>query len=107
VKECTSSKPANITLNVIGGKWKPLILWILGKNGPLRFRDLRNILEGVTQKMLTQQLREIEFDKIINRKVFVEVPPKVKYSISSYGQSLIPVLQTMHNWGEQHAQKIK
>lgn len=91
----------NATLNVIGGKWKLLILWHLNK-ATLRFNELEKRIEGVTQKMLTQQLREMEHDKLISRKVYAVVPPKVEYSITDYGKSLNKVLSELNKWGEIH-----
>ncbi|HWE96587.1 MAG TPA: helix-turn-helix domain-containing protein [Tepidisphaeraceae bacterium] len=91
--------PAETTLDVIGGRWKVPILWHLFK-GTLRFSELRRGLEGVTQKMLTQQLRELESDGIVNRKVYPQVPPKVEYSLTGEGQSLKPVVEAMCKWGK-------
>ncbi len=99
-KICTST-PVGVTLNVIGGKWKILILWHL-QSSPLRFSELKNKLNGITQKMLTQELRELEKDKVIHRKVYPVIPPKVEYSLSDYGRTLEPVLQTLCEWGQKH-----
>ncbi|MEI8360812.1 MAG: helix-turn-helix domain-containing protein [bacterium] len=93
-----------IALNVIGGKWKPIILWHL-IDGAVRFGELHRMIPGVSQKMLTQQLRELEADKIINRKVYQEVPPKVEYSLTNYGLTLHPILENLGNWGELHHTK--
>lgn len=87
------------TLEAIGGKWKPLILCHLG-NGPQRPGELCRKISGITQKMLTQQLRELERDGIVERTVFPVVPPKVEYSITATGKSLRTVLLTMSEWGE-------
>ncbi|GAB6092719.1 winged helix-turn-helix transcriptional regulator [Furfurilactobacillus curtus] len=87
------------TLAVIGGKWKPLLLCHLG-NGPQRPGQLHRKVEGITQKMLTQQLRELEADGIISRKVYAQVPPKVEYSLTEQGKSLGHVLVAMSEWGE-------
>lgn len=87
------------TLEAIGGKWKPLILCHLG-NGPQRPGELSRRIDGITQKMLTQQLRELERDGIVQRTVFAEVPPKVEYTITETGKSLREVLLTMSEWGE-------
>jgi DNA-binding HxlR family transcriptional regulator len=95
---CSSVKT---TLEAIGGKWKPLIMFLLVEN-KLRFSELQRSISGITQKMLTQQLRELEADRLINRKVYPQVPPKVEYSITNYGKTLLPVLETMHIWGENH-----
>jgi len=101
MKQCTSSDPVNITLKVIGGKWKPVILWYL-KDEVKRFNQLSKEITGITQKMLIQQLRELETDGIIKRNVIPIVPPHVEYSITSYGKTLEPVLQAMANWGQKH-----
>jgi DNA-binding HxlR family transcriptional regulator len=93
--------PVAVALEVIGGKWKPLILYQL-RDGPMRFGELRRVVPQATQKMLTQQLRELERDGIINRKVYAVVPPKVNYSLTSYGQSLKPLLGLMCDWGTRH-----
>jgi len=88
-----------ITLNLIGGKWKGLILWFLCQK-TLRFSQLRRRIGGITQKMLTQQLRELERDGLVNRQVFPEVPPKVEYSLTKKGRSLEPLLVSMCQWGK-------
>lgn len=89
------------TLDVIGGKWKPLIMFLLVEK-TMRFSELQKSITGITQKMLTQQLRELETDGLISRKVFPQVPPRVEYSITTHGKTLLPVLDTMHKWGESH-----
>ena len=93
--------PVTATMTVIGGKWKPIILWILRDN-VRRFGEIKRFIPGITQKMLTQQLRELEKDRIINRQVYPVVPPKVEYSLSEYGRTLIPILDAMAAWGEKH-----
>ncbi|QQP87184.1 winged helix-turn-helix transcriptional regulator [Entomomonas asaccharolytica] len=90
--------PLAATINLIGGKYKSLILWKL-TNGLLRFSELRREIPCATPKMLTQQLRELETDGLINRKVYPVVPPKVEYSLTTLGKSLKPVLDTMYIWG--------
>ena len=86
----------------MGGKWNPLIIYLLDKNTVMRFSELHKQIEGITQKMLTQQLRELEADKIVKRKVYPEVPPKVEYSLSEKGKTLIPILDLMCQWGEKN-----
>lgn len=90
--------PVEATLDLIGGKWKCLIMWHLSDN-ILRFNELRKFLPNVTQKMLTQQLRDLERDGLLVRKVYAEVPPKVEYSLSELGRSVRPVLESMCEWG--------
>ncbi|BCR03081.1 HxlR family transcriptional regulator [Desulfuromonas versatilis] len=87
-----------VTLEVIGGKWKGVILWHL-KRKTLRFSQLRRRLPGVTQKMLTQQLRELERDGMVHREVFPEVPPRVEYSLTKTGWEVVPILELMCQWG--------
>jgi DNA-binding HxlR family transcriptional regulator len=91
--------PAEATLQVIGGRWKTLILWHLFQ-GTKRFSELKRAMNGITQKMLTQQLREMEQDGIVHRRVYAEVPPKVEYSVTPAGGSLKPVVAAMCKWGE-------
>ncbi|MBF2475663.1 helix-turn-helix transcriptional regulator [Listeria seeligeri] len=92
-------------LEIIVGKWKPIILLILLQDGTKRFSELKRRVPGITQKMLTNQLRELEKEDIIIRKVYPEVPPKVEYSISEYGKSLEPILTAMHEWGTKHTMR--
>ncbi|AFZ14513.1 transcriptional regulator, HxlR family [Crinalium epipsammum PCC 9333] len=87
-----------ITLKVIGGRWKVLILRELF-HGVKRFNQLHRSINGVTQKMLTQQLREMEQEGLIHREVYLQVPPKVEYSLTPLGESLKPILDSMHQWG--------
>jgi len=88
-----------VTLGVIGGKWKAVILWHL-THKTLRFSQLQRRLSGVTQKMLTQQLRELERDGMIHREVYAEVPPRVEYSLTQEGRTLTPLLTLMCEWGK-------
>lgn len=94
------------TLDVIGGKWKPIILCHLG-NGPKRTGELRRAIPQITQKMLTQQLRELEDDQIIDRHVFNQVPPKVVYELTDYGNTLRKILVDMSIWGEKRIKRLK
>jgi DNA-binding HxlR family transcriptional regulator len=93
--------PVRITTEIIGGKWKPLILFYL-QDGTCRFGQLQKLLPGTSKKMLTQRLRELERDDIIHRKVFAQVPPRVEYSLTRHGQSLKPILVLMSAWGKKH-----
>lgn len=91
--------PLTTAMNVIGGKWKVVILGHLSI-GKKRFGELKKIICGITQKMLTQQLRELENDGLIYRKVYTQVPPKVEYSLTEFGKSLSPILQDLCIWGQ-------
>ena len=92
-----------VTIKMIGGKCKPLILYYLIKNGTKRFGEILNYVTQVSQRTLTNQLRELEADGLISRKVYPEVPPRVEYSITEKGRSLQPLLQMMCQWGEANA----
>lgn len=100
------SKGVETTLNVIGGKWKLLILWHL-LIAPRRYGQLRRLIPGITEKMLIQQLRELEADGIIGRTIFDEVPPKVEYFLTPYGKTLEPALQILCHWGETHLRYVQ
>lgn len=104
------SKTYNIgveaTIDVIGGKWKPVMLCHLQNNGRMRTSALKRAIPTITQKMLTQQLRELEKDGIINRIVYDQVPPKVEYELSDYGQTLGKILSSLCYWGEFHVEKM-
>jgi len=96
--------PIDVTIKTIGGKWKPIILHHL-LSGTKRFGELRRLVPDITQKMLTQQLRELESDKLVRRKVYAEVPPKVEYSLTDYGRTLERVLIELSKWGILHTEK--
>nr|BBH87967.1 MarR family transcriptional regulator [Thermosporothrix sp. COM3] len=91
------------TADVIGGKWKTVILYYLLES-PKRFNELKRLLPGISQRILTQQLRELELDGIIHREIYKEVPPRVEYSVTDFGFSLKPIILLMLNWGEQYMQ---
>lgn len=95
-----------LTLVVIGGKWKMLIMWHLGKEGTKRFGELKALIPGITQRMLISQLRELEEDLIVRRKVYPVVPPKVEYSLSKKGYSLMPILDSMYDWGKNYIETV-
>lgn len=95
-----------LTLSVIGGKWKMLILWHLGKEGTKRFGELKTLMPGITQRMLVNQLRELEEDLIVERKVYPIVPPKVEYSLTDQGRTLMPILDAMYNWGKNYMENV-
>ena len=93
--------PVSATLDLIGGKYKALILWHLSE-GKLRFSELRKVVNHATPKMLTQQLRELESQDLIHREVFPVIPPKVEYSLTDLGRSLMPILVAMRDWGSSY-----
>lgn len=94
----TNDCPVEATLELIGGKYKALILWRLS-SGKLRFSELKKAIANATPKMLTQQLRELEASSLIHREVYPVVPPKVEYSLTETGRSLMPILVAMRDWG--------
>ncbi|MCD8877833.1 winged helix-turn-helix transcriptional regulator [Staphylococcus kloosii] len=94
------------TIDVLGGKWKPVVLCHLKDNGTMRTSELKRAIPNITQKMLTQQLRELEEDSIIERIVYQQVPPKVEYKLSDYGQTLSEILSSLFQWGEFHIAKM-
>ena len=98
--------PVEATLELIGGKYKALILWHLAES-KLRYSQLRLQISGITPKMLTQQLRELEARQLIHREVFPIVPPKVEYSLTDLGKSLIPILVAMRDWGSDYLRDKK
>lgn len=89
-------------LHVLTGKWKSIILLQLFHHGTLRFSELKRQLPGITQKMLTNQLRELEEEDLVARTVYPQVPPKVEYSLTDHGKTLEPVLDMMHEWAVTH-----
>jgi DNA-binding HxlR family transcriptional regulator len=94
--------PVEATLEVIGGKWKAVLIFHLMRGGAHRFAELRRKTHGISERVLTRQLRELESDGIVHREVFAEVPSRVEYSLTEYGESLRPVTEAMCNWGKRH-----
>ena len=92
--------PLTFALNFIGGKWRLPIIWALSKNGTMRYNELKRSINGITNMMLTQSLKELELNGIINREQFVEIPPRVEYSLTDNGKELIPALKALANWGK-------
>lgn len=90
----------------IGGKYKGRILWVL-RNGVLRYGELKRAVIGITSKMLTQTLKELEADELVARKVYLEVPPRVEYALTKTGNEIIPFIEQMRNWGEQKMERMK
>ena len=97
-RDRTYNCPMEMTIDLIGGKWKALLLWNLSVS-TLRFGELQRQFPQLTQKMLTQQLRELVRDGLINRKSYDEMPPRVEYSLTEFGSTIMPVLQAMNQWG--------
>lgn len=103
--DCNFGCPVEACLEIIGGKWKGVVLFHL-LDGTKRFNELRRLLPAVTQRMLTRQLRELEDDGIISRTIYAEVPPRVEYRMTELGWSLEPVLRDLQRWGAQHVDTI-
>ncbi|MFX3625618.1 MAG: winged helix-turn-helix transcriptional regulator [Ectobacillus sp.] len=106
MREKTFNCEKELTLSVIGSKWKMLILWHLGKEGTKRFGELKALIPGITQRMLVNQLRELEEDLIVERKVYPVVPPKVEYSLTEQGKTLMPILDSMYDWGKSYIETV-
>jgi DNA-binding HxlR family transcriptional regulator len=98
--------PVETGLELLSGRWKARILWKL-YNGTMRFGELRRGLPGITEKMLTQQLRELERDQLITRTQYPEVPPRVEYALSDFGRSLTPLLEALKAWGTENETQIR
>ena len=101
----TFACPVAVTVDVIGGKWKGIILFHL-ISGPKRFNELRRLMPDTTQRMLTLQLRELEQDGIVHRQIYQQIPPKVEYSLTPFGETLIPIINLMRDWGEHYENKV-
>lgn len=97
--------PVEITLDVIGGKWKSVILYHL-IDGTKRFGELKRLYPKISQRILTLQLRELERDQIIKRVVYPEVPPKVEYSLTEFGRSLVPLIKELKSWGKKYHEQV-
>ena len=98
--------PVETGMELLSGKWKPRLLWKFYKQGTLRFGELKRAMPEITAKMLTQQLRELEQDGLIQRKIYAEVPPKVEYSLSDFGHTLGPILDLVAVWSSSQQRKI-
>ncbi len=103
--DCNFGCPVEACLEVIGGKWKGVVLFHL-LAGTRRFNELKRTMPKVTQRMLTRQLRELEAYRIIERRVYPEVPPRVEYSLTELGRTLEPILRTLQTWGVEHVDEI-
>jgi len=100
MKSDTYQCPFEYALSIVGGKWRGLAIFYLGRYGVMRYSELRRTLEGITQKMLTQTLRFLEAEGIITRTVYPVVPPKVEYQLTEKGIKLLPILDALQEWGE-------
>lgn len=98
--------PVTFCLDKIGGKWKPIIIFLV-RNGVNRFGMMQRAIEGVSKQMLTKQLRELEADGILARTIYAEIPPRVEYSITDYGQTLMPIVDAMSLWGREQMNTVK
>ncbi|MFJ7726141.1 winged helix-turn-helix transcriptional regulator [Neobacillus sp. NPDC097160] len=96
-----------LTLSIISGKWKVVILWHLGVEGPHRFSELQRLFPKISHKILTNQLRELMEDGIVHREVFPEIPPKVEYSMTELGMTLLPIVEMMYEWGKKRIEQFK
>jgi len=97
--------PIELTLSMISGKWKGVIFWYLIQNGTMRFSDFEKAIPSISQRMLTKELRELEKNGFIKRKVYAQVPPKVEYSLLELGKSVIPVIMELSKWGNDYAER--
>lgn len=97
-----NSCPVTATMQVLGGKWKSILINAIYLTSPARFGELKRSVKGITQSMLTQQLRELEDDGIISRKIYAEIPPRVEYTLTDFGLSLSPIMLAMAEWGKQY-----
>jgi len=96
-----NSCPVTATMQVLGGKWKAILINAIYLTSPARFGELKRSVKGITQSMLTQQLRELEDDGLISRKIYAEIPPRVEYTLTDFGLTLSPIMQSMAKWGEE------
>lgn len=97
-----NSCPVTATMKVLGGKWKPILINAIYLTAPARFGELKRSVKGITQSMLTAQLRELEDDGIISRKIYAEIPPRVEYTLTEFGLTLSPIIQSMGEWGKEY-----
>lgn len=104
-QSCTFGCSVEAALSVIGGKWKGVILFHL-LEGTKRFNELHRELPGITQRMLTLQLRELEADQVVHRKVYAEVPPRVEYRLTEFGMTLKPILMDLRLWGDSYKNQL-
>lgn len=104
--DCNSGCPVEATLSVIGGKWKGMILYhLIGE--PVRFNELQRRVPKATPRMLTRQLRELEADGVVHREIYPQVPPKVEYSLTEFGSTLVPLIGLMRQWGTEYVVNLR
>jgi DNA-binding HxlR family transcriptional regulator len=96
------SCPVTATMQVLGGKWKAILINAIYHTSPARFGELKRSVKGITQSMLTSQLRELEEDGIISRKIYAEIPPRVEYTLTEFGLTLSPIMLSMAAWGKEY-----
>lgn len=99
------SCPVTATMKVLGGKWKAILINAIYHTSPARFGELKRSVKGITQSMLTQQLRELEEDGLISRKIYAEIPPRVEYTLTEFGLTLSPIMLSMAAWGQEYRLK--
>lgn len=105
-KSKTFHCPMDLTMDYIGGKWKTVVLWYLIKK-TRRFSELKKLIPAITEKMLSLQLKQLESNGLIRKKIFAEVPPRVEYSLSPEGETMIPVLKAMSAWGMKRSTPVE
>lgn len=96
-----------LTVEILSGKWKALIIWCLHQHGTIRYNELRRLISGITPKMLTQQLKELEKYGIVFRTAYLTVPPTVDYQLTEIGKDLIPIMSAMDQWGKKYVQHYR
>lgn len=97
--------PVEAAIDVIGGKWKPLILWQLKETDVIRYNKLQQNLHGVSPRMLTKQLRELEEDGLVHREMYPEIPPRVEYSLTEFGKTVSPIIEALCDWGYEYLER--
>ena len=100
--ECFRSTGFSYTLSLINGKYKMTILYVLAEFGVVRFNEMKKYIDEISYKTLSSSLKELEEDKLVHREEYPQIPPKVEYSLTERGKSLIPILETMCDWGEEN-----
>ena len=106
IKECGAICPMEFAMAQISGKWKLIILWHIYTKKIIRYGELKRSLNKITDKMLSNQLKELVRDNIVHKKVYQEIPLKVEYSLTEYGESLIPIMKMLYKWGEEYLNKV-